>query len=123
MLEWVIIGDGIQGCTLATYLLRLKRTTMDRMLIIDPGDSPLATWKRCTSVLEMPFLRSPSVHHLDLDPLSLDKFAKTKFGKNFTPFCYPKDRPSLQLFNEHCRTIFEETQLTRSWYQGRCNGT
>ncbi|WP_026673275.1 FAD/NAD(P)-binding protein [Alkalihalobacterium bogoriense] len=121
MKEWTIIGGGIQGCTIANYLLKSKRTTVENLAIIDPNHSPLSTWNRCTSQIEMPFLRSPSIHHIDIDPFSLEKFAKSKEGKQYADFYGPYDRPSLSLFNHHCESIFEDIQLSRSWITGTVN--
>jgi hypothetical protein len=53
MYEWLIIGGGIQGCTMATYLLRNRKTSIENMAIIDPHHKPLSTWLRCTSTLEL----------------------------------------------------------------------
>ncbi|MCL7746559.1 FAD/NAD(P)-binding protein [Halalkalibacter alkaliphilus] len=119
MLEWTIIGGGIQGCTLATYLIKRKCTTISNLAIVDPHDKPLSTWKRCTKTVEMPFLRSPSIHHLDVDPFSLEKFAKSEGDKLSSHFYGPYDRPSLSLFNKHCDVLFDDIQLQKSWIQGR----
>ena len=119
MVEWTIIGGGIQGCTLANYLIKTNRTTISNLVIIDPNPEPLYTWKKCTQTIEMPFLRSPSIHHLDIDPFSLEKFAKSEDGKDIPHFYGRYDRPSLVLFNKHCDTLFNEIKLYDSWKQGR----
>jgi hypothetical protein len=122
MYEWLIIGGGIQGCTMATYLLRNRKTSIENIAIIDPHHKPLSTWLRCTSTLEMPFLRSPSIHHIDVDPFALEKFVNSSIGKYLNKFTLPYNRPSLELFNEHCHQVFEETQLRNCWIQGRVIG-
>ncbi|GAE24640.1 hypothetical protein JCM9140_583 [Halalkalibacter wakoensis JCM 9140] len=119
MLEWTIIGGGIQGCTLANYLLKTGRINRCNLAIIDPNTEPLATWKRCTKEIEMPYLRSPSIHHLDIDPFALEKFAKGKFGKQSKHFYGPYNRPSLEIFNTHCDMLFEEIKLKDSWITGK----
>ncbi|WP_100404362.1 FAD/NAD(P)-binding protein [Bacillus solitudinis] len=119
MIEWTIIGGGIQGCTLANYLIKSKLTTISNLAIIDPHPEPLYTWKRCTNKINMPFLRSPSIHHLDIDPFSLEKFAKSESGKLDSQFYGPYNRPSLKLFNKHCTSLFHDIQLVNSWIQGR----
>ncbi|MDT8859303.1 FAD/NAD(P)-binding protein [Alkalihalobacillus sp. MEB130] len=121
MFEWTIIGGGIQGSTLATYLIKRNGTSISNLAIIDPHREPLFTWKKCTKTVEMPFLRSPSIHHLDVDPFSLEKYAKAKGGKMSAHFYGPYDRPSLSIFNEHCDSLFEEIELKKSWIQGRVN--
>ncbi|WP_312094388.1 hypothetical protein [Niallia sp.] len=63
MFDWVIIGGGIQGITLATFLLKSGKTRIENMAIIDRHKVPLANWKSNPKVISMPFLRSPFVHH------------------------------------------------------------
>jgi glycine/D-amino acid oxidase-like deaminating enzyme len=108
MLEWIIVGGGIQGATVATFLLKKGKTTVDQLRIIDPHPKPLENWKRCTSVISMPYLRSPSVHHLDTDPFSLQSFARREnmYEPN-TAFYGRYKRPSLNMFNEHCDHLFD----------------
>lgn len=122
MLHWLIIGGGIQGCTLATYLLRQKKTSIQQLGILDPYEKPLHKWIQNTATIQMPYLRSPSIHHLDVEPFALEKFAKkerNKFAISFTP---PYDRPSLELFNEHSRVVLEETEIPSAWIQGKAVG-
>ena len=49
MFDWMIIGGGIQGVTLATFLLKTGKTTVDQLAIVDMNDEPLARWKRLKS--------------------------------------------------------------------------
>ncbi|EDL62864.1 FAD/NAD(P)-binding protein [Bacillus sp. SG-1] len=116
MYDWIIIGGGIHGCTVAAYLLKSGRTSIDNIRIIDPHDGPLHNWKRNTERIGMEFLRSPFVHHLDVHPFSLQKAAKSKGPLNF----YGRyKRPSLSLFNEHSDTVLHETKLEDAWVKGR----
>ncbi|WP_010195249.1 NAD-binding protein [Bacillus sp. m3-13] len=41
MLQWIIIGGGIQGSTVATFLLKKNKTTINQLRIIDPNPKPL----------------------------------------------------------------------------------
>ncbi|KAB7709203.1 SidA/IucD/PvdA family monooxygenase [Bacillus aerolatus] len=113
----MIIGGGIQGCTVASFLLKSRKTTTERLRIIDPGSKPLTNWKRMTSLIEMPFLRSPFVHHIDVAPFSLQNFAKKSFSRNH--FYGDYKRPSLELFNAHCDETLEEAGVEKCWLQGR----
>lgn len=74
-LDWLIIGGGIHGVHIAARLLGEAGVSPDRLRIVDPGDRLLARWRICTATTGMSHLRSPSVHHLDLDPWSLERFA------------------------------------------------
>ncbi|WP_078555321.1 NAD(P)-binding domain-containing protein [Alkalihalobacterium alkalicellulosilyticum] len=117
MLDWLIIGGGIQGCTMASYLRLKKKVASDKVAIIDPHPAPLARWTQCTSIISMPYLRSPSIHHLEPEPFALEKYAKEKKKKEF--LVAPYDRPNISLFNEHCEHVFQQIQINKSWVQGR----
>lgn len=116
MYDWIIIGGGIHGCTIATYLLKHKITSINRMKIIDLHDEPLFEWKKRTRLIGMKHLRSPSVHHIDVDPYSLQRYAKKNFHQ--TSFFGPYKRPSLELFNEHCEYVLSDIQIERAWHRG-----
>ncbi|MFD2672190.1 FAD/NAD(P)-binding protein [Marinicrinis sediminis] len=119
MLKWMIIGGGVQGCTLAIWLLRHHKAAAEDIVIIDPHETPLSIWERCTSVIQMPYLRSPSIHHLDVPPFALEHFAKTSYGRSLGGFRPPYDRPYIDLFNEHCRHLMDELGLKQRWVRGR----
>ncbi|MGE1102981.1 hypothetical protein [Peribacillus simplex] len=116
MLKWIIIGGGIQGMTMAAFLLKSGKTTVDQMAIVDRNEEPLARWKHCTEVISMPYLRSPSVHHLDVNPFSLQKYVeKADWNTNF----YGQyKRPSLKSFNEHCVHLADDLSIKQAWVQG-----
>lgn len=120
MHEWVIIGGGIQGCTVAARLLKTKKTTIDRIRIVDPNPAPLHEWDHRTDFIGMPYLRSPGVHHLDLNPFSLKAFGRKKSDKQV--FYGPYKRPALDLFNEHSNIMFKEINLQKAWVQDKVSG-
>ncbi|WNF35016.1 FAD-dependent oxidoreductase [Bacillaceae bacterium IKA-2] len=122
MKEWLIIGGGIQGCTMASYLRKGLSVQADEMVIIDPKDKPLDNWRKFTKNLEMAYLRSPSIHHLDPSSFSLEKFAKKHRDKDFVQFYAPYDRPNIHLFNDHCEAIFSKIEIEKSWVQGNVIG-
>lgn len=119
MYEWMVVGGGIQGITMAIFLLKRNKTTIDKLAIIDPHPEPLANWKHCTNIISMPYLRSPSVHHLDVEPFSLQAFVKYKSYDWNTAFYGRFKRPSLHVFNEHCEHIVDDLLLKEAWIQGR----
>jgi thioredoxin reductase len=114
--EWLIIGGGIHGCTIGNYLIKHGKTTIDELLIIDPHQEPMERWRMYTNRIGMEYLRSPSVHHIDVNPFSLQYFSRLN---DSTAFYGRYKRPSLSLFNEHCETIVEEVKLKQCWEQGR----
>ncbi|MDO7485135.1 hypothetical protein Q5O89_02705 [Peribacillus frigoritolerans] len=117
MLEWIIIGGGIQGMTMAAFLLKSGKTTVDQLAIVDRNEEPLARWKHCTEVISMPYLRSPSVHHLDVNPFSLQKYVEKADWKN--NFYGQYKRPSLKSFNEHCIHLADDLSIKQAWVQGK----
>lgn len=118
MLNWLVIGGGIQGCTLAVHLLAHNKACPQSLAIVDPHPSPLSTWKRCTSTIHMPYMRSPVVHHIDVQPFSLSAFAKKIEATGPTHFKGIYERPSLELFNHHCDTVIHNYHLEQCWHQG-----
>jgi hypothetical protein len=75
---------------------------------------------RCTRNCGMRYLRSPSVHHIDIDPFSLDKYSpscsENRQERQFHRT--PKDRPSLELFYKHCRMVIDTHRLESLHIQG-----
>ena len=107
MLDWVIIGGGIHGVHMAVRLIAEAGVVPERLLIVDPAERLLDSWLRCTSNTGMRFLRSPAVHHLDLDPYALLRFA----GKARKRFARPYNRPAVDLFAEHCDHVLDKYGL------------
>ncbi|MCI2256421.1 FAD/NAD(P)-binding protein [Domibacillus sp. PGB-M46] len=118
MFKWIIVGGGIQGVTMASFLLKENKASVRELAIVDPHQKPLQNWKRCTKLISMPYLRSPVVHHLDVHPFSLQSFAKSSVMDESTAFYGRFKRPALSLFNEHCTHLIQDTGLKESWIQG-----
>ena len=110
-LDWLIIGGGIHGVHIATRLVADAGVSPDRLRIVDPGERLLERWQDCTRTTGMTFLRSPSVHNLDVEPMSLQKFAGTRKHRGSGLFAPPYERPSLSLFNAHCEKVAGELGL------------
>lgn len=110
MREWVIIGGGIHGVHIAARLIGQAKVPAQRVHIVDP-EPLLSRWRTRTRCLGMTHLRSPSVHHLDIDPRGLQKFAGRP--KHWEPglFRAPYRRPALALFDRHCDHVIEKYEL------------
>ncbi|MEM7585021.1 MAG: FAD/NAD(P)-binding protein, partial [Acidobacteriota bacterium] len=106
-LDWLIIGGGIHGVHIAARLLGEAGISPNRLRIVDPEDRLLARWRSCTATTGMRYLRSPSVHHLDLKPWSLERFAGRRKSRGRELFASPFYRPALTLFNEHCDQVVQ----------------
>jgi thioredoxin reductase len=115
MYEWIIIGGGIHGCTVAAHLVKKKKVSIHKICVIDPYKEPLFKWKRLTGLIDMPYLRSPFVHHLDTDPFSLNSYKKGGEENFYGPY----KRPALSLFNQHSYAVLEEIEISKAWFQGK----
>jgi hypothetical protein len=65
MLEWLIIGGGIQGTYLSHFLTSRCGVPREYVRVLDPHEQPLACWQQWAENTGMQFLRSPDVHNLD----------------------------------------------------------
>ncbi|MEM7448867.1 MAG: FAD/NAD(P)-binding protein [Myxococcota bacterium] len=118
-LDWLIIGGGIHGVHIAARLLGEADVSPEQIRIVDPGEHLLARWRNCTETTGMTHLRSPSVHHLDLKPWSLQRFARKPKRREAGLFAPPYDRPSLALFNAHCDQVVHDFGLAGLHVQDR----
>ncbi len=121
-LDWLIIGGGIHGVHIAARLLGESGVAPERLRIVDPSNQLLARWRSCADTTGMTHLRSPGVHHLDLDPYSLLRFAgkrKKRKRRKTGLFAPPFDRPALALFNAHCDQVVETFGLANLHIQDR----
>ncbi len=111
MLDWLIVGGGIHGTYLSHYLTNALGVPRDRLRVVDPHPEPLFCWNHHTSNTGMLFMRSTSVHHIDIDPTSLRDFAKTYKGMRHGGYCPPYQRPSYQLFQKHSAEVITRNRL------------
>ncbi len=122
MLDWLIIGGGIHGTHLALVLTQRAGVAPERLRILDPYPTLLARWHACTANTGMTFLRSGAVHHLDLHPEALTRFANEPAGQPYCRFIEPYRRPSLDLFHAHAAHLIERAALHTLHIVGRAGG-
>jgi len=120
--SWIIIGGGIHGVHIATRLIAEGGVAARDLCIVDPAKRLLSRWQSCTATTGMTHLRSPSVHHLDRNPWSLQRFGGKRKRAKAKPFVAPYRRPSLQLFNAHCERVVERYGLSNLHIQDRAVG-
>ncbi len=114
MLDWLIIGGGIHGTYLSNFLMNSKQSVRYKrksVSVLDPHDEIMAIWNGNTRNSCMDFLRSPRVHHVDLQPNSLYEFGKMHPANNGSMYTDPYFRPSLVLFKQHCDRVIERGRL------------
>jgi len=119
-LGWLVIGGGIHGVHIATRLIEEAEIAHESLRIVDPGHRLLDRWLTNTAITGMTHLRSPSVHHLDIEPWSLQRFAGKRKSRKPGLFAYPNNRPALSLFNKHCSRVIETHRLAELHVQARC---
>ena len=117
--EWLIIGGGIHGVHIAARLIDEAGVKPEHLRIVDPGEHLLERWKSCTETTGMTFLRSPSVHNLATEPMSLLALAESLDVPKSELFAPPYDRPNLHLFNDHCARVISRFNLDTLHVQGR----
>lgn len=122
MLDWLIVGGGVHGTYLSHVLTGRAGWPRDRVRVLDPHATPLVRWDQMTTNVGMDFMRSSLVHHLDLDPYALKRFAKTPEGEPLARFAPPYKRPSYTFFQHHTRSVVRQHQLEALRIQGRARG-
>lgn len=120
-LDWLIVGGGVHGTHLSHVLVNRAGVAPDRVRVLDPQEHPLETFWRVTGATGMRYLRSPGVHHVDLHPYALQRFAKKGAGKRFARFVPPYDRPGLEFFRAHTEHVVREHGLGS--LRERCRAT
>lgn len=119
MLDWLVIGGGIHGTHLAHVLVNQYGFSADAVRILDPHEKLLAAWTKRTANTGMRYLRSPRVHHIDIDYRSLEYFAQEHQLNSSEFWINPYHRPSYVLFQKHCQHVIETYQLDQLHIQGQ----
>ncbi len=119
MLQMLIVGGGIHGVHMAHRLLQQTALTHHDIRILDPHKELLHEWRQRARNCGMRYLRSPIVHHIDIDPWSLAKFADKEDNRSDANFIPPKDRPSIELFHRHCKMVIHNNCLELLQIRGR----
>ncbi|MFW5848439.1 MAG: FAD/NAD(P)-binding protein [Spirochaetota bacterium] len=117
MLNWLIIGGGVHGCTIAHSLLTYARAPRAGLRVVDPHAEPLDEWHRTTHSCGMRFLRSPAAHAIVPDFTALLGWAKQNGFERDSHTIPPYARPSLELFNAHAHSMIERSGLRELWHQ------
>ena len=116
---YAIVGGGIHGACLGTYLRDAGYST-DDICIIDPHDRLMAAFERKAAQCGMQTLRSSFVHHLDPEPFSLESFAEGNGREDeLVPTEEYPERPTLSVFIDHSRQVIADRNLTNCHRQSR----
>lgn len=114
-IDLAIIGAGVQALTLTTHLLQKSAKQYHKFLVFDPSETWLSQWQQQFAAQQIPYLRSPAVHHPDPNPHQLRNFAENRYDEFFPPY----DRPGTKLFNDFCDQVIRNWKLTDKIYPGQ----
>lgn len=121
MLDWLIVGGGVHG-TLSAHFLLDAGVPREKLRVLDPFEAPLHRFDRALSNAGVRYMRSTSVHHVDVDPLSLAQFARSAEGAPLSAFAAPYRRPSYELFAAHARHAVRRRGSDALRVRGRARG-
>jgi len=111
MVDWLIIGSGIHGTHLSLRLVAEAGVARTQLRVLDAEPEILGGFSRVIDAVGMAHLRSPSAHHLDLDPRALERYALSRDGRPRARFYFPYRRPAVPLFAAHCRSLIAREGL------------
>ncbi len=114
-IDLAIIGAGVQALTLTTHLLQKSIKHYNRFLVFDPSQTWMRQWQRQFAAQQIPYLRSPAVHHPDPNPHQLRTFAENRAHELFPPY----DRPGTKLFNDFCQEVIRRWKLADKVYPAK----
>ncbi|SDD62879.1 FAD/NAD(P)-binding protein [Natrinema hispanicum] len=108
----IIVGGGIHGTYLAQRLLEDTPFNRSDVLIVDPHDRLLASFREKARACGMEELRSTFVHHVGTEPFGLESFAEANDRGNelVQTVDYPP-RPSLDLFLDYSEYVIKRKDL------------
>ena len=108
----VIVGGGIHGAHIAIRLLEETPLDHGNLLIIDPHDRLLGSFRAKARACGMDVLRSSFVHHLESEPSGLEVYAETNGREDeLVPTVDYPPRPTIDLFADHARSVIEAHDL------------
>ena len=110
-----IIGAGVHTLTLTTHLLQKSVKHHRKFLVFDPSQTWMSQWQQQFAAQQIPYLRSPAVHHPDPNPYQLRAFAENRRNEFYPPY----DRPGTELFNDFCHEVVNRWKLTDKVYPAK----
>jgi cation diffusion facilitator CzcD-associated flavoprotein CzcO len=114
-IDIAIIGGGVQALTLTTHLLQKSAKHYSKFIVFDSAGTWMNQWQQQFAAQQIPYLRSPAVHHPDPNPHQLRTFAETRPNELFPPY----DRPGTKLFNDFCGEVIRRWQMENKVYQAK----
>ena len=121
--EYVIIGGGIHGTSLANYLLTEGEYSHQDLCLVEPHEQLLGSFETKARQCGMQTLRSTYVHHIGTEPFSLESFAEGTGREDelISTENYP-NRPTLELFLDHARHVIGRRDIDNCHLQSKVTG-
>ncbi|MDG5820502.1 FAD/NAD(P)-binding protein [Natronococcus sp. A-GB7] len=107
-----VVGGGIHGTYLAQRLVEDTPLDSSDVLVVDPHDRLLTSFREKARACGMDTLRSTFVHHIGTESFDLENFAEANDREDelVSTVDYPP-RPSLDLFVDHAEYVIEQKNL------------
>ena len=107
-----VVGGGIHGTHLAQRLLEDGPFDGSELVLVDPHEKLLASFRRKAVACGMESLRSTFVHHVGTEPFGLESFAEANDREHeLVPTVDYPDRPTLDLFLDYAASVIERKEL------------
>ena len=123
--DCAIVGGGIHGTYLANRLRAETDFDLDpeQLLLIDPHEQLLASFREKARACGMEALRSTFVHHLGTEAFGLERFAERTRREDelIATVDYPP-RPSLELFLDFADELLDQSGLESVHEQAQVTG-
>lgn len=105
----VVAGAGPQGLAVVLHLLEADPSLRDRLVVVDPSGAWLQRWQAQFAALGIGRLRSPLVHHCDVEPMTLSAFTQRR--ERHPELFAPYGSPSSSLFLDFSAQLIEDAGI------------
>ena len=103
-----VVGAGPHGLAVVTHLVAAQPSLRDRIAVLDPSGSWLTTWRSQFERLEIGVLRSPVVHHTEVDPGALAQYTvDERLPRSHLPY----DPPLTEVFDRFSKKAISDRGL------------
>ncbi|MEM9038693.1 MAG: FAD-dependent oxidoreductase [Actinomycetota bacterium] len=106
--EVAVVGAGPNALAVVAHLVASKPSLRERIAVLDPSGEWLRTWRTHFARLEIDVLRSPIVHHPDVDPGALARYVTEE---RLTRSGLPYDPPLTTNFESFCSGVIDRLGL------------
>ncbi len=106
--EVCVVGAGPHALAVVAHLVTARPFLRERIAVVDPSGGWLHTWRSQFARLEIDVLRSPIVHHPDVEPKALTEYVDTaRLPRSGLPY----DPPFTTAFDSFCTNLIERLDI------------